>query len=98
MSLSAEQVQINFKKALELGEKIADYNKGIGQAGKGAILFLVLGIFFTPCLVIAFILFLMYYFGKKKLVEPLEREVMELAQDPEVQALLVKYVEEHPDA
>ncbi|WP_166166787.1 hypothetical protein [Acinetobacter sp. SA01] len=87
MSLTKEQAVEKAYRGIELERELENViNPGLKRALQWMFLFLVIGIFFFPCLVVALICFAIYHFGSKK-KQDLSLELQE------IQATLVHEIE-----
>lgn len=87
MSLTQEQAKAKANEAIELYMQSQNLKADVRKTFIAMWVFLVIGIFFFPCLVVALICFALYHFGNKK-ADALLKEVYQLEAIPEVSAVL----------
>jgi len=92
MSLTQEQIESEALRSITLYREAEKLQNAASGTIKIMFVFLILGIFFPPCLVIALICFALYYFGNKKAKAHMA-EVHLIESVPEVHAHLMAIAE-----
>lgn len=83
MPLTLEQIDNEILRASNLSNEALELDQAAKKTIKIMFLFLFIGIFFFPCLVIALICYALYYFGKKR-VDELVAEIHRIQSVPEI--------------
>ena len=83
MPLTIEQMDSEIIRAAALANEATELDQAADKTFKIMFVFLILGIFFFPCLVVALICFALYYFGKNKAKENMA-EVHRIESVPEI--------------
>lgn len=87
MSLTKQQIDEKMARGKELALKIQKTEKNIHGTFVSMFIFLILGIFFFPCLVIALICFLLCKYAKGQVAE-MQAEMESIENIPEVRERL----------
>lgn len=83
MPLTIEQIDDEIRRATTLTKEAVEIEEAAKKTFKVMLAFLILGIFFFPCLIVALICFALHHFGKKHLTEMMD-EIHRISAVPEI--------------